>query len=294
MLTDKNNFGPTAESIVRYSGFTNKGTNATANKIPIDNVNHIFERDSNDYTGSGKDAEFRRDVLGGNGIEPMDIVIIGWTGEIGDAKGFWHMTTNQAATLKEFCEGGGVLLVFDECENVVEPVLRAIFENNSIESSHHITRNPAGSVYRFENIGDDPILNGPFGNITGLTWGEDASFTKWAQNIPLENAVLYSTNKNITSSTSEAIEGAATIVRHRKLPFLWVGDGGFCSGPPDAVAYPSSIICPFMLAQKTINGRVYGNYPVKKTGYRPIIYVPNPPAYDVYNSIFTANALPGL
>ena len=45
-----------------------------------------------------------------------------------------------------------------------------------------------------------------------------------------------------------------------------------------------------MLAQKTINGRVYGNYPVKKTGYRPIIYVPNPPAYDVYNSIFTANA----
>ena len=213
-------------------------------------------------------------------VMPVDIVYIGWTGTHA-AKSDWVPTTAQMALLKEYLEKGGIIIVNNECNAFNEPFLRGIFGNDDIEMTTG-DHNPAGSVYQFENMPSDPILNGPFGNLAGLYWGEDASNTVYASDLPMEDIVLYSNNKNHCSPASQPVVGSATLFRHRTLPLIWSGDGGFTSGKNDD---PVKTYYPFKTESKTINGSLHTNYPISKQPYGVTTY------YPVLNSVFTANAL---
>lgn len=277
MITDPMNFGPLKTSIVRYSGFTNKGTAEFANEIAtINNTDNLYLRRQGYYSGASMNTQFERDVLGYNDIKGMDIVVIGWTEQAG-----WNMTDAQADVLRRFCQQGGILLVFNESTALNTTLLRTFFQKSDITTVSGAA-NPAGSLYRFANNPTDPVLNGPFGNISGLLWGEDASTTRYATNLPLEEVELYSSNKNILSSASVEVENAATAFRHRELPFIWVGDGGFTSGSIDLIGVTSLTICPFLIGDKVINGVTYQNYPLPK--------VFGSSTNKAYNSVFAANA----
>lgn len=113
-----------------------------------------------------------------------------------------------------------------------------------------------------------------------MYWGEDASTTNYAINLPLDQVVLYSNNVNVASGNAE-IMNAATAFRHRTLPFVWVGDGGFTSND----AGTSNIICPFKLATKTIKGTTFSNYPTYKPNYGAGTISGMSSTFQVYNAV---------
>jgi hypothetical protein len=291
LITTRSNFGPNPGSIVRYAGFSNiNDIIINSNIIEFNLANQIagrtiYAREATYFAGQEGENYLHKYLEGfmdgGEKVTPVDIVYIGWTGveaEVGD----WTPTNSQMALLKKYLEKGGIIIVNNENINFNRTFLRGIFENDNIQMTTGLN-NPAGSVYQFENMGSDPVLNGPFGNLAGLYWGEDASTTVYASNLPLEDIVLYSNNKNLCSPVSTPTVGAATLFRHRTLPFIWSGDGGFTSGNnADAVM----TYYPFKTGTKTISGSSYTNYPVSKHPYGSAA-----PYFPVLNSTFTANAL---
>ena len=290
MITDSQNFGPTVNSIVRYAGFSNVDNAAIGSNIIDFNLANqkagrtIYAREGGYFNGTNGEQRLREYlegfISGTEMVTPVDIVYIGWTGLEADLSD-WVPTTGQMTLLKKYLEKGGIIIVNNECKSFNRPFLRGIFGNNSIDLTTG-TANPAGSVYQFENMPSDPVLNGPFGNLASLYWGEDASITVYASNLPVEDIVLYSNNKNHCSSLSTPVVGAATLFRHRTLPLIWSGDGGFSSGNN---ADPALTYYPFKTGTRTVNGSLHTNYPISKQPYGVATYFP------VLNSVFTANAL---
>lgn len=276
MITDLNNFGPYAHSIIRYSGFRNAGTASGSNRsTAADNGRDIVAFWQTDLPNSSTDAMFRQYLFGTAGFPKIDMVVIGYN---------WSaMTEDKANALVEYMQAGGILLMFCEEGPQNQLFLRKVFNKPDIDVT---AGGPPGSIYRFASI-TDPILNGPFGNLTGLTWGEDASTSYYATNLPLEEVTLYSSNQNISGSgaSSTLVENSATAFRHNTLPFVWVGDGGFNSNNSSTAA---STICPFKLTTKTINGKTYANFPTYRARFGPSLAYQT---WNVYNAIFTANAI---
>lgn len=276
MLTDLNNFGPYPHSIIRYSGFKNAGTAYDSNrKTSGNNTGSIVTFWDADLASASSDAMFSNYLLGTNGYTKVDIVTIGYA---------WNgINDNKAQALVDFLNAGGIVLMFCEEPASNRTFLRKLFNKSDIDIT---AGGPPGSIYRYASI-TDPILNGPFGNLTGLTWGEDASTTYYATNLPLEEVTLYSSNQNISGAgaSSTLVENSATAFRHNTLPFVWVGDGGFNSNNTSTAA---STICPFKLTSKTISGQVYANFPSYRARFGPTAATQ---IWNVYNAIFTANSM---
>lgn len=276
MITDPNNFGSHPHSIVRYSGFTNSGTAYNSNRVTSgNNAGNIIAFWASDLNSAASDAMFSNYLKGINGYDKVDIVTIGynWDG----------INDNKAQSLVDFLNTGGILLMFCEEATSNRTFLRKLFNKPDIDIT---TGGPAGSIYRYASI-TDPILNGPFGNLTSLTWGEDASSTQFATNLPLEEVTLYSSNQNISGAgaSSTLVENSATAFRHNTLPFVWVGDGGFNS---NNATTGKSTICPFKMTSKIINGHVYENFPYYRAQFGPTSATQT---WNAYNTIFTANAI---
>ncbi len=178
-----------------------------------------------------------------------DIIVIGYG---------YNPDANSAAILADYVKNNGVLLAFMENNTSATRVINAVC-NSSISVSGG---SRAGSVYQYADLQNDPVINGPFGNLAGEYWGEDASSTSFVSALP-DNCVAYSGN---TTGTGTAV----TSFRHSTLGFIFAGDGGFLSNNNSGDGTSSAYPC------KNTNG-----IPVKQTNYsRP-----------VSNSIFYANAI---
>lgn len=246
MLTAASNYGTNSNSKVKYVQ-------------PITFVDGGMENTP---------ANIRSVLLGST---PPDIVITGYNWEPSVSNG-----PQIAQIFLDYLSKGGVVLMFCESNDIDQVIMRVIFGDMTINSG---TAGPSNSRYLYPFLTDDPILNGPFGNITGKFWGEDASAT-----IGLPSSLA--NNPNITVYTTSPTTKMITSFRHNKLSLVWVGDGGFNSHPDginaansnDTNAYPFWIDA--------------NNYPIEKPSYgqsntvNTINGFPGP----VQNSIFTANA----
>jgi hypothetical protein len=251
-FVDTDNFGPYEYSIVKCEGFDITTISAG---VFLDNTTN-----SNNYYAS---------LYGENAV---DMVITGYS--------WTPRTTRQADSLANFVHRGGILIMYNEDDYEHAYFLRQILGKSDVALKDGSS---AGSIYRYVNI-DDEILNGPFGNIAGLQSGEDATITHYVHNLPLEDVVLYTDAINRSTATPPAREPmSATSFRHRSLPFVWNGDGGFnsCNTGTSATAYP------FRVNSKTINGHTYSLFPVGKPDYG----TSSSHRFTVYNSTFTANAI---
>ncbi len=181
---------------------------------------------------------------------------------------WWDPTVAMADLLVDYLAKGGIILAFME-EAGGTRILQRLFANTSISGT---LVNAAGAVYRYPILNDE-ILNGPFGDIRGLQWGEDASQTRAMYNIPTSSITVYSNDQDI--SAGNAGTGGITAFKHNSLNFIFVADGGFNSAANNAPA--SNTICPFNIDAN--------KFPIAKTNYG------RSTRYTVYNSIFTANAL---
>jgi len=252
MLMDPKNFGTQDNSTVKFGDGSN-----TWNVDPISGVPSA----ANIITALTRTT-------------PPDIVItgIGWEGVINEA------LSNAFVT---YLQKGGVLIMYCETVNAGNArLLNAIIGQGMGQTSLTTLQNgnTSGARYLFPaSLATDPVVNGPFGDLTGLWWGEDASSTATVTGmdaVQVSQIVVYT-----TAAGTVAGAGNPTMFRHRTLNFIWSGDGGFNS----SYDHTSTTICPFLIQQTA-----------------PYIPVPKPTftggnsgagAGPVYNSVFTANAM---
>lgn len=182
---------------------------------------------------------------------------------------WWNPTVAMADLLVNYLANGGIILAFME-EAGGTRILQRLFANSSISGT---LVNAAGAVYQYPFINDE-ILNGPFGDIRGLQWGEDASQTRAMYNLPINGITIYSNDQDISAGNNGT--GGITAFKHNSLNFIFVADGGFNSAANNDPL--SATICPFNIDAN--------KYPIAKANYGR-----GATKFSVYNSIFTANAI---
>ncbi|MBC5814835.1 invasin, partial [Vibrio metschnikovii] len=130
--------------------------------------------------------------------------------------------------LRDFLYDGGVIIYFTEGVTSTRNLFRAIF-GDSVQVGRFAR---SGAVHQFEDI-DDPIINGPFGDLRKEYWGQDRSATDYVYNLPknsyvsLSNAYDWSGMRGATSD--EQYKSYSTAIRHKRYKFVWAGDAGFTS-----------------------------------------------------------------
>jgi len=198
-----------------------------------------------------------------------DIVIIGYP---------YTPDATAAGYIANYLNNKGVVIAFEDDTPSSQNVMRAIFSDPTISSSYG---GGAGSVYALVNT-NDPILNGPFGDVRGKNWGEDASTTVNISGLT-SGFIPYSYAQPINSTTSRTgISG----LRHASLNFIWFGDGGFLSNEnANGNQFNSNTIEPFAAPSSG------GYFPVQKTAYGYAGNGYSAGGMQVQNSILFANML---
>ncbi|KFF14033.1 hypothetical protein IW15_00860 [Chryseobacterium soli] len=242
LMDSPTNFGTTASSVVKSAGYT--------------------------HTSLGPNPSSAALLTALN--NKPDIVILGFD--------YSNLDATSAGYIVNYLNKKGIVIAYTETAASVQNLMRAVFSDASITSS---TVNGGGAVYALANT-NDLILNGPFGDVRGKNWGEDASATARVQGVS-GSVIPFSYAQAINDAT---VYAGLTGFRHTGLNFIWFGDGGFLSNEnANGSQYPSNTIEPF-LAPST------GGYlPVQRTAYG---YAGNGYAtggMQVQNAIIFANAL---
>lgn len=198
-----------------------------------------------------------------------DIVIIGYN---------YTPNATDAGYIASYLNKKGVVIALTDDTGTAQNLFRGIFSDPTISTSYG---GGAGSVYALTNS-DDPILNGPFGDVRGKNWGEDASTTVSVSGLT-SGFVPYSYAQPINSTTTRTgISG----LRNTSLNFIWFGDGGFLSNEnANGNQYASNTIEPFVAPSSG------GYFPVQKSSYG---YAGNGYAtgsMQVQNSVLFANMI---
>jgi len=126
----------------------------------------------------------------------------------------------------------GVLIQAQENNNTGLATLINSICGSAITASD-INRTGATYINPLANV-SDPLLNGPFGNIQGLSIGGDNNNSYYLPTIA--NTVSLATINGNTSRIST--------FRHNTLGYLFTGDGGFCAGnssDTSTTIYPAKI-----------------------------------------------------
>ena len=234
MITDQRNYGTLPNSIIKFEGF--------------DRING---------GNNPSEANLRNWLLGNN---PVDILVLGYS---------WTMNAVEADIIAEYILKNGVVLAFSESNAGNSRLFQTLFNDLNISSS---SVNAAGALYKLP-VTNDEVINGPFGDIRGKIWGEDASSTTRTVGLPLNDIEIYSSDADYSQTTPNSTN-AITAFRHKNFNLIWVGDGGFNSND----AGTSTTICPFKLDAN--------NFPTFKPNFGR-----GGKQQPVYNAIFTANAM---
>lgn len=172
-----------------------------------------------------------------------DIVITGYP---------YTPNASEITALVDYLNKGGVVIAQLEGTASIQSFMRSLFANPQINV---IGRNSGGAVYPMINISDE-ILNGPFGDVRGKNWGEDASVTASIEGISEAFITSYSGSSAINSTS---VFAGTTMFKHKNLNLFYVGDGGFLSNFNANGTIASNTAYPF--ATNT------SNFPVAKIAY---------------------------
>lgn len=245
LMDSPTNFGTTAASKVKAEGYTHISLNAN----PTDAA-----------------------LLTALNNKP-DIVIIGFDNS--------SLNATQSGYLVDYMNKKGVVIAFQDRtdSNVSLNFLRVVFSNPALTVGY--VGGGAGAVYPLANA-NDPILNGPFGDVRGKNWGEDASTTV-AITSNVNGVIPYSYAQPINNTTTYS---GITGFRHSNLNLVWFGDGGFLSNEnANGNQYPSNTIEPFVAPSTG------GYLPVQKSAYGYAGNGYTAGSMQVQNSILFANML---
>lgn len=237
VFTNPKNFGPNDDSQVKIEGF-------------------------NLINGGPKLDETALDWMEGfggiNGDEMADILHIAYNVAI----------SSNGASIRKFMERGGVFVLFTEQNEIA--FIKSLYgskvnlSSTSDKFDHQCVPFLGNELYRdyyekstlewdqyVESLRNDPILNGPFGDLTQLQWGEDAAGGGYViDGLPEDDVhtTIYSRNTYITKRGDKIKDKSyidyvsAFKYETDQYNFMFICDGGFTS---QNGANISSSICPF-------------------------------------------------
>ncbi len=235
-------------------------TNTNYGTLPASTVKYEGWSQIIDGSNSPSAAQLNTWLLG---PAPVDIVVIGYS---------YGMNAAEASIFLQYLQKGGVVLSFCEDNSGNQNFFRTIFNDPSISQST-TGGSGDGRTYTLPITSDD-ITNGPFGDIRGKLWGDDATDVVYFTGLPSGEINVYSNATNANNNTG-TVAGAVTAFKHKSFNLIWVGEGGFNSQSGNTGDLNSSTICPFVLDTN--------KKPTPKTTYGPAGTL-------IYNSTFTANA----
>ena len=211
----------------------------------------------------------------------------------------YHMAYNSyiaetdVPILLEFMKNGGIVILFMENDHPLR-LFKEMYGIPSLTLGSTSGRKPlpllGNEVFRLAqnksieewetvlvDLRKDPILNGPFGDITEFQWGEDASSYRYINGIPENDThtTVYSLDYTLESGRvlSSGTKGVSAFkYESDTYNLIYVGDGGFTSQSGTEDSYT---ICPFWYDKTTL-------FPIPKP-YRYDI--------DVYNSQMFCNMM---
>ena len=188
---------------------------------------------------------------------------------------------------------GGVVVIFNE-EESVQHLVNAVLNVNNISS---FAQGRGGAVYPFpanpyydvdgnglqdvlQQFENDPILNGPFGDVRDKQWGEDVNRTMTLSDLPQNpNLTIYAYQVDISekkpTANMELVNAFKYESENRNM--IWFGDGGLMTSYEGRVA-TFNASCP--LSWNTVTF-----HPEVRTGYGA------EERMDVYNSIVFCNVM---
>lgn len=244
VLNEKKNFGPYDYSIVKVEGFNfiHGGTTASP----------TFTTEAEMWlTGEGNEGVI------------ADIFFIAYSSSYGPK-------TYQI--ISDYLKNGGVVIVFSE-NNSLEPLMQMLFNSPDLQMHKpictvlpfighdvykelYINPDPDGPNSQtwdefYASLEDDPILNGPFGDIRNKSWGEDASVPCTVGPLPNigSELTIYSYGHSLKSSGRlDVINDHASFFRYESDTYnlIFIGDGGFASQSGSSGSITSTSICPFL------------------------------------------------
>lgn len=247
-------------SSAMYNAAANFGTLSTST-IKYDNTTAAYTN----YSSDPSDANFSTWLA----AKP-DIVIIGY---------YMNWSVNKARAMADYLNSKGTCILMQQDPNNAATFFQTFYGDNSITFNSTFG---GGSIYQLSSV-NDAILNGPFGDIRGKYWGEDAGGGSYITNAPLGSITTYSTAVPITSNNTNV---GVSSFRDNTHNFIFIGDGGFTSNPNNttgAAGNGSQTICPFAVDA--------AGKPIARTGYGNGGNGTSAGGYTVYNSILFANAL---
>lgn len=195
-----------------------------------------------------------------NSASPPDIIQIGYSVTI-DA--------SSAAVLADYAKKGGVVLVFTEVplgiQNFMSSLMGASVTVGTVSGS--------GNRYALPNS-THAIVNGPFGNLAGLPWGDDGATTTYIQGLDATQVEVLSTGYELGRGSGNTSQITSFV--HKKYNVVFIGDGGFIAGQVgtygDTSTYPQTQ--PFTINNQTdaqpIPNTIYG--PTTATNGQGTIY----------------------
>ncbi|MDR1707204.1 MAG: hypothetical protein LBR46_04295 [Prevotella sp.] len=172
-----------------------------------------------------------------NTHEP-DIIVLGYS---------YAPDNNAIDVLIRYMENKGVVVAAMESLSGVERLFNRVLNlpTGTVTAAY---RGGPGSIYTFNYMVGDEILNGPFGDVREKYWGEDASTTVVVNNVPPGMVNVYSTGNCYSPNLGAAGQtnggNMISVCRFKQLNLVWIGDGGFWSRGVNQVEVDSNTICP--------------------------------------------------
>lgn len=246
----------------------NFGTDPTST-VKTDMANYEIVYGKNWDPGIAGVAEIKNELT----VNKPDILYITQDSYVTIANGL-------ADVIIEYLNNNGVVVLIWEAnpyENGGAQILfRKLFNNPNIKQKKGIGGS-GGSIFAFTDLNDD-ILNGPFGDVRGKYWGEDASAAMTLSGLPVNELDIYSYAKDYAKTGPGPSPDDIVAFKHKTKNLIYVGDGGFVSS---LSGHPTKDI-----AQCPLNWEEPSKKPIPRPGYGA-----NYKNFDVYNSIMWCNIM---
>lgn len=139
----------------------------------------------------------------------------------GQAVNYYALGGNAIQLLADFVDQGGVLLMCNEFYpnmGSVNDMVKKIMGSSIAGANHSIGYDQVFQLASGAEYEDDLILNGPFGDMRGKTWGADGHEMHGFSGLPV-GTITYSQRNDVN----------VCMFRHATKPFFFMGEGGFLS-----------------------------------------------------------------
>jgi hypothetical protein len=190
MLQSLTNFGP--EGTVKYEGFTSA---------------NLLDRGTSDAT-------MQNDL---KSATPPDIIHVTYPVSLSVA---------DVTAIVNYAKKGGVVLITIEEDGYIRNLINGLFDiSNAVATS---SGNFNNALFTLPELDNDPIINGPFGNLADKTFAFDGGWNDVITNIPPNKVTVYSTDAYVGGANAPT-EGVVGAFKHNTLNVVFFPDGGTLS-----------------------------------------------------------------